>query len=851
MNYSYNKVLEKHKELNATPRKMITKIFVYGFKAIIFGILAGISIVGFAGLGMFKGIIENAPDVEDINIAPIGYQTTIFDSNGKQIETLEASGSNRSPVSISQVPKHLQWAFIDIEDERFYEHNGIDIQGIIRAGLSAVITGSFSGGGASTITQQLLKNNVFENGGAEDNNGALIKRKVQEQYLAIKLEQNMTKDIILQNYLNTINLGSGCYGVQAASKRYFSKDVSELTISESAVIAAITQNPSAMNPIRHPEINGKRRAKILSYMLKNGHITQEEYDEAVADDVYSRISEVNVEYVSSEKAYSYFVDELIDQVIEELRKQKGYTYTQAVNAIYSGGLQIYSTQDSSMQKICDEEISNDANYPKKIKYSFDWAWSVKHSDGTTDNYSNVNITYLNKVLLGKQNFKLIFDTKEEAQACIDAFKAEYLKEDDEILGESLIFTLQPQASFTVIDQSTGYVKAIVGGRGDKETSRSLNRATSTTRQPGSCFKVLAVYAPALDRLNYTLASVEDDAPFNDVNGRPVSNWWGKSYRGLCSFRQGIYQSMNILAMKTIVDITPQLGYEYLIDMGFTTLVENKDQYIQSLSLGGITKGVTNIELCAAYAAIANNGVYTEPVYFTKVLDHNGRIILESNPETKTVLKESTAFLLTSAMHDVVTIGTGKLCNVKGQYIAGKTGTTTNSNDIWFAGYSTHLTATIWAGYDENAELNNSDFHASLWSKIMTRIHNELGYDKITDSEEYEKQLAKKNSSIVEVQVCKKSGKLPVEGICDHDPQGSMIVTEYFADGTQPTETCDAHVKYKICKISGKLANEYCPESSTEEKVYRIRIKGDEGNTADTPYEIPSSLLNSTCILHHQ
>ncbi len=849
MNFSYNNVIKKHKALDAAPRKLVTKFFIYAFRAILLLGLASIIIVGFAGLGAVKGIIANAPD--EINIAPVGFQTTIYDTNGNLIETLETSGSNRSDVSISEVPEHLQWAFIDTEDVRFYEHNGIDIPSIIRAGVSFITTQSFDGGGASTLTQQLIKNNVFENGGAESNLGALIRRKIQEQYLALKVEETYTKDIILQHYLNTINLGSGCYGVSSAAKRYFNKELSELTISESAVIAGITQNPYYMNPIRFPETNAGRREKILKNMLKEGHISQAEYDEAMADDVYSRISDVNVEFEETDTAYSYFVDELIDQVIADLIKEKNYTHTQAINAVYSGGLQIYSTQDMTMQAICDEEIDNEANYPKDVKYSFDWAWSVQHIDGTINNYSNVDLSYYNRRIVGNKNFKLIFNSKEHAQACIDEFKEEYLREGDVVLGESLLFSIQPQASFSIIDQETGHVKALVGGRGEKLTSRSLNRATSAKRQPGSCFKVLAVYAPALDRLNYTLASVDDDAPYNDVNGRPVSNWWDEeTYRGLNSFRTAIYNSMNIIAVKTITSITPQLGYEYLVDFGFTTLDPTTDQYIQSLALGGVTNGVTNVELCAAYAAIANEGVYTEPIYYTKILDNNGRIVLEKTPESHQVIKESTAFLLTSAMHDVVTIGTGGAANVKNQYIAGKTGTTSNVYDLWFSGYSTHLTATIWMGYDENEAQNNSSYHTKIWSKIMTRIHEDLDYSQVKDPEKYETDWANKLKSIKKVKVCKKSGKLPLDDLCDSDPEGNMIVTEYFEEGTEPTETCDCHSKYSICTVSGKIANENCPKDLVEEKVYRIRMMGDEGTTWDTPYSLPNAILNSTCIIHN-
>lgn len=849
MNFGKNSVAKKHKDLVSTPRKLSTKLTVNIFRVLIFTVLLICIAGGFLGLGMVKSILDGAPDVEDLNIAPVGYSTTVYDSDGNEIEKLTTTGSNRIPVSIDQIPEHLIYAFIDLEDERFYEHNGIDVKGIIRAGFELITSGSKQG--ASTITQQLLKNNVFEDGGREDNMGSLIKRKIQEQYLALELEKTTSKSIILENYLNTIFLGSNCYGVQAAAQRYFNKDVSELTISESAVIAAITQNPTKYyNPIYNPENNAKRRQVALDNMLAYGHITEEEYNEAVNDDVYSRIQVISAE-TAEEEPYSYFVDELIDQVIEDLMEQKGYTSTQAANALYSGGLSIYSTQDSTIQRICDEELSNPDNYPGSVYYSFDWRWSVQHADGTVENYSNVNITYHYKTLLGDSDFKLIFKSKEEAQSCIDAYKAEYLKEGDEILGETTYFTLQPQASFTVIDQETGHVKALVGGRGEKETSRSLNRATDSTRQPGSCFKILAAFLPALEN-GETLATVYDDAPYNYTNGRAVNNWWNSGYHGLQNIRYAIEQSANIIAVKTITAVGPSVALEYLENLGISSMVESREladgtivsDANQSTALGGLTDGVYNLEITNAYATIANGGVYTEPVYYTKVTDYNGRVILEKEPETKRVIKESTAWLLTNAMHDVVTSGTGTAANVSGQYISGKTGTTTNSYDLWFVGYSDYLTAGIWTGFDENADIGkyvyNESYHKVLWSKIMSRIHTEKGY---TYSEPAQPD------SVVTAQVCKKCGYLPVEGLCDNDPEGNMIVTEYFAEGTVPTETCKCHAKYTICTESGSLATSSCPDGSTREVVYRIRFLGSEGTTWDTQYEIPAALEHSSCIVH--
>lgn len=846
MNFSKESVAKKHKELVSTPRRLSTKLAVNFFRVFIFAILIVCIAGGFMALGMAKSIIENAPDVEDLNIAPIGISTTVYDCEGNEIEKLTTIGSNRIPVSIDQIPECLQYAFIDIEDERFYEHNGIDMKGILRAGFQFIAYGDKQG--ASTITQQLLKNNVFEDGGFENNMGSLIKRKLQEQYLALELEKTTSKAIILENYLNTIYLGSNCYGVQAAAKRYFNKDVSELTVSESTVICAITQNPSKYNPIYYPEENAKRRKTALDNMLKYDHITEAEYKEAINDDVYSRIQIISAD-TSTENPYSYFVDELIDQVISDLMEQKGYTSTQAATTLYSGGLSIYSTQDSAIQAICDEELSNPENYPASVYYSFDWRWSVQHADGSIDNYSNVNINYYYKTLLGQTKFKIIFASKEEAQACIDQFKAEYLKEGDVVLGETLLYSLQPQASFTVIDQKTGEIKALVGGRGEKQTSLSLNRATSSTRQPGSCFKILASFLPALEN-GQTLATVYDDAPFSYQTGRAVNNWWGDSYRGLQNIRYAIANSANVIAVKCITDIGPDVALDTLESLGFTTLVRSREladgsivsDSTQAIALGGLTDGITNLEITSAYGAIANDGIYVEPIYYTKVTDYNGRVILEKEPETKRVIKESTAWLLTNAMHDVVTYGTGTPSNVSGQYIAGKTGTTSNNYDLWFCGYSEYLTASIWTGYDENVDIEayggNGSYHERLWSKIMSRVHQLKGYTYA------EPEMPE---SVVTAKVCKKCGYLAVDGLCDHDPEGNMVYTEYFAEGTVPTETCKCHVKYNVCTESGNLANDNC--TSKKEVVYRYRFLGVTGTTADTKYCIPAALENSSCILH--
>lgn len=844
MNYGKKDVSKKADKTSSKSTKVKKKYAVLFFKYFLIFLMVVVIIGACAGFGIVKGLIDSAPNISNIDVAPQGLATTVYAADGTETAKLVSKGSNREYINIDEIPLCLQHAFVAIEDERFYDHNGIDIIGILRAAFVGISNGGKFSEGASTITQQLLKNNVFSNWVDEEGFWDSLQRKIQEQYLAVQLEKTMDKDTILEYYLNTINLGQNCLGVQTASKRYFNKDASELTISESAVIAAITQNPSYYNPVSYPDHNAKRREKVLNNMLKHEYISQDEYDEAMADDVYSRISVVNNGFDTS-SIYTYFVDELIEQVITALMDEKGYTENQAYNAVYSGGLSIYTTQDMEIQKICDEEMNNSDNYPAKTQYQLSYRLSVQNKDGEVTNYSeNDLLKYFQE---SSAKYDLVYNSEEEAYNDIEKFKAATLSEDDTILenGENATFILEPQASVTVMDQYTGEVKAIVGGRGEKAGSLTLNRATDITRQPGSTFKVLSTFAPALDTAGMTLATVFDDSPFSYSNGRPVNNYYS-GYRGLNSIRKAIEQSMNIITVKALTEITPQLGYDYLLNFGFTTLVDSltledgsvASDITQPLALGGITLGVKNVEITAAYAAIANNGVYTKPIFFTKILDAQGNVLIENTPETHTVLKETTSFLLTSAMQDVITQGTGGRANFGTMPIAGKTGTTSDNYDIWLCAYTPYYTCSVWGGYDKNKSLPDTVYHMKIWKNIMSRIHENLEYKEFPVPE-----------SITTASVCAKSGKLAVEGLCDMDPRGSMIRTEYFAPGTEPTEVCDCHVSATICKDSGKLVSDYCPADSREQKVFIVRPEGSTGETDDSEYELPSELADSICDIH--
>ena len=783
MNYGKKSTAKKRTALISRSSMMGKRARVSFIRVLFVSLIALCIAVTCLGVGSFRGVIDTAPDVDDIDIMPLGYATFLYDDAGNQIRKLAAPDSNRLPVTLDQIPVDLQHAVVAIEDERFYEHNGIDVKGILRAGMKALTTGDFSEG-ASTITQQLLKNNVFTNWTSESTQLERFTRKIQEQYLAVQVEKKTDKDTILENYLNTINLGAGSYGVQAAARQYFDKDVWDLNLSECATLAGITQNPTKFNPIINPDSNRKRRKEVLQHMLDQNYITQDQYDETLADDVYSRIQAAQEKNSSTENTvYTYFEDELTDQIINDLMNIKGYTKKQATNLLYSGGLKVYTTQDSKIQNILDEEYADPSNYPDTVQYELDYALTVTDPDGNQVNYSKemLQLYFQNE----DPDFDLLFDSPEEGQTYVDKYKASILADGSKVLAERVNFAPQPQSSMSVIDQHTGYVKALIGGRGEKTASLTLNRATDTTRQPGSTFKIVSTYAPALNEKGMTLATTFEDEPYEYPDGSPVNNAT-RSYNGTTTIRTAIQNSINVVAVKCLEKVTPELGLKYLDNFGFTTLAHGTEADKDAngniwsdanlaTALGGITRGVTNVELCASYAAIANGGNYIKPIYYTKILDHNGNVLIENTAAERSVIKESTAFLLTSAMEDVVKQGTGTACQLDNMPVAGKTGTTEAYNDLWFVGYTPYYTCAVWSGYDNNEKLPDyaRNFHKALWKKVMTRIHEGLS------SKEFEKP-----ASVEKLSVCEETGLLP--------RAGCPVITEYFDVGTMPTEYCDQH-----------------------------------------------------------
>lgn len=807
---------------------------------------------GFAiGIGFVRGAIDAAPSLDILSAQPQGYASQIYDADGNLMQTLVMEGSNREEVSFDQLPDDLVNAFIAIEDNRFYEHNGIDLKGILRAAYVGITSGRFSEG-ASTITQQLIKNNVLQ-GGYETSMADKLRRKIQEQFLATKLEDQLdNKETILEYYLNTINLGGNCLGVQTAAHRYFGKNVWELTLSECTVLAATTSNPSRYNPLTHPKENAVRRKIVLEKMYDQNFITYDQKNDALADDVYSRIQTADNTF-SGSMVFSYFTDAVYNQVCDDLQSKLGYSASQSYKLLYSGGLQIYSTMDPSIQAIVDEEVNNADNYisstgSRLLEYSLNYTLTVCHADGSESTYTENDLTSYFQSEKKQATFANVYSSKEDIYRSIREFKASLLISGDSVTNETITPILEPQESVVVMNQSNGHVAAISGGRGEKEGSLTLNRALHSNRQPGSASMIISMFAPAIDSCGATLASTYYDSPYSSGN-QQVLNWWGNPYLGYNNIRQAITYSMNVIGARCLTSlVSDSTAYDYLELFG---LGDTSGQEISfSLANTNSSYTVTNEMLTAAFASIANDGIYQKPTYYTKVLDRHGNILLESVPSQTRIIKSSSAALLTNAMEDVISSDssyyyqygitpTGTLCQVDSMTLAGKSGTTTSGSDVWFIGYSPYYTCGIWSGYDDSKVLSNgTEYHKTIWQKIMAHIHADLDNKDFVFTDELES-----------AKICSKSGLLAVDGVCNSSSSNACVYTEYFAPGTAPTSYCDRHYALRICTESGKSATKYCPGDSVVQRVYLHIDDSDlsSGTTTDSDYLAPSNL--QSCDIH--
>ncbi|MDR0272810.1 MAG: transglycosylase domain-containing protein, partial [Clostridiales bacterium] len=713
--------------------------------------MAVVLIVGFAGagagIGTYLGILRNSPELDITGLGVVsfdedggGAQLTSFivDQYGNERERLHG-GVNYEFASYDELPEHLINAFLAIEDQRFFEHNGIDPRGMARAAW-AFTQPDRQLEGASTITQQLVNNmlGIFGN--------KTFVNKLQEQFIAINFETHLAQEFealgyedprleakkyILQSYLNIINLGQTNHGVKAAAWFYYGVDVSELTIAQSASIAAIAQNPSAFPPDIRPRNNWRRTQLVLKNMYRLGLITEEEFEEAmqarqlvdeitgdplfdedgepimlglVYDTLFRNESGATRDIISE---YDCFTDALIRQVRNDLMREYSLTGEQADRRIFTGGIQIYSTQDMEIQAIVDEAFLNPSLWP-----------------GSNAGFS-IEVTYsfsvFNSITQQRRHYqrKHVVPNEAAADAFIQSVQEEVLTAADVIEPESerQFRVPQPQGAFVLIDHHTGHVLAMRGIRGEKQGNRAFNRATEALRSPGSQMKPLAPFTPLIDMGIYSPGSVIDDIPFTLPASRgsgwtPGNHWSG--YRGLMTVRTAISSSANVVSARAAADSTiPHAGVpmmvRYLENMGISTIHQNDGA---ALVLGGMTNGVRLIELAGAYATIANGGEYNRPVLYTVVRDHEGNIILENPHNPERVLRATTAYMLTNSMEGTVTHGTGTRANwttgsgLRGRIpIAGKTGTSQRNSDLGFSGFTPYYTASIWLGNDNHTSMH--------------------------------------------------------------------------------------------------------------------------------------------------
>ncbi len=668
-------------------------IVIFVIAALVASVIAG-AVVGF---------IDNSMDLiaEEYNL---DFTSIIYYINDETNQPVELDrihrNENRVWVDIENIPENLTNAFISIEDERFREHRGVDIKRTFGAFLNWAIKKDSYGG--STITQQLIKNIT----GDKDKSPT---RKIQEMVRAINLEKKMSKDQIIEMYMNTIYFGAGCHGVQTAANYYFSKDVKDLTLEQCASLAGVVKAPTTYNPATNYENNKERQEVILTKMAKLGYISQTECDEAKTKNLNIKIGEVKKEKDDA-KVQSYFVDAIITDVVRDLMEKENLTEGEATNRLYTGGFKIYSTMDPDVQNAIDTVYQNTANFP-----------------GSAGN--------------------------------------------------------KPQSAMVVMDPYTGQIKGMAGGIGKKTVSRGFNMATQAKRQPGSSIKPLAVYAPAIEYNIITPATIINDAKIKIGDWEPKNS--GGGFKGRLTARRHLELSQNIPAVKVMQELTVDKSFDFMTkNLGFTTMVAGETRNGKmvtdkslSMSLGGLTDGVTVKEMTAAYATFVNAGQYNKPVTYTKVIDANGKIVLENKVENKRAMSEQTAFIMQNMLTGVIKSGTGTSASLGNIYAGGKTGTTNSNKDRWFMGFTPNYVGGVWMGYEQPKAMSGSNMCPKIWKSVMQTIHEGETIKTISEP-----------NGIVKRTICQISGRVASKSC-------SNTRVDYFKEGTQPMKYCSSHSSY--------------------------------------------------------
>ena len=682
------------------------------------------------------------------------------------LDTLFAPEGNRQVVKYEQLPQHLINAVVAIEDHRFWEHNGVDWEGTAAAFVKTFTTGSTRGG--STITQQFLRNVTHDD-------DVTVQRKVREIVRALEFEKSHSKEDILTLYLNYVYFGQGCDGIQTAAMKYFGKDVSELTLAESACIIGITNNPSLYDPFLRTEFvqadgsiktprdfNKRRQEIILNRMLELGYITEMECNAAKTEFLmFTDTPEYKAlhandeeEVVETNNYYSWFTDAVIEDAIRLIAEAKGCDEKMASTLLYSAGYHIYTTLDMDIQKVVDKVYQDTSN----------------------------------------------FDYPSASGAQLDS-------------------------AITIIDPYTGNILAMAGGVGEKTVSRGLNLATAL-RPCGSAIKPLSVYAPAIENDIISPASVIDDYPMMITEKKTgdsitYSSWPRNSnnkYRGYSTIAYSVQWSLNTVATR-VLDMVGTGNAFYFMEENLGFDLHNADNDLAPLAMGGLTYGVSTVDMAAAYAAFANSGIYSEPRTIIQILGNDGKEIIVDNSitESHVAMKESTAYLMNKMLHSVITGGTGTSASFDGMTIAGKTGTTSNNFDRYFVGYTPYYSAAVWVGYSQSNEKINSGTKnpaTLVWKMIMEEIHTGLEYKTFPD----------KPNNIVKVSVCADCGLLSTAN-CKNEARGDRTHEVEVQESAAPTEECFCHVPIRVCyhveTDEIHLAGPYCPEYSCFDQIWLV------------------------------
>lgn len=589
----------------------------------------------------------------------------VYDAQGNVISTLQGE-KNLYYLNIDDIPTYVKTAFISIEDKKFYSHGGVDYKAVLRALLSAAKNGRVTQGG-STITQQLARNIFLSH-------TVTWERKVEEMFLAWELEDKYSKDELLEFYINNIYFANGNYGIQAASKSYFNKDVHDLTLSQTAFLCAIPNNPTLYDPIDNKENTLKRRDRILKQMLKDGVIDQQMHDAAVNEEIILEMPAKN--HVNYVETFVYYC------ATRALMEENGFEFQ-------------YAFDSDADRETYMETYTSTYNSTQKLLFT-----------GGYKIYTSIDM-----------------NMQTQLQNAVDSQLAEFTD-----TGEDGAFKLQASAS--CIDNYTGRVTAIVGGRSQQFSGYTLNRAYQSFRQPGSSIKPLIVYTPCLER-DYTAKSTVSDTKIKDG---PSNS--GDSYEGNISLRRAVAKSKNTVAWKLFEELTPKVGLSYLTKMEFSNIVD--DDFALPSALGGFTKGCSSVEMSGAYAALANDGLFRTPTCIIRITDAEGETVCEPDRTGTQVYKKDAARSMTDILQSVISEGTGKGLGVKDMPTAGKTGTTNDNKDGWFAGYTPYYTTTVWVGYDIPKTLpglSGASYPGDIWKQFMNTIHEGLEYKEFTEPSE--------------------------------------------------------------------------------------------------------------------